>query len=108
MYSRTSSKKTRTQIRGFDMDLRESTDFAERERGTVHLKALMKYSAFPYWYGFIMCTAFLETMEVTEEITIDEGFDVTREPYHGYITEAAMMGPEPTKIVLHLAHIRAA
>jgi hypothetical protein len=107
MYTKGGSKKTRPNIWTFDMDLKESTDFAERDRGTTHLHALMRYSAFPRWYGNMIIRTFRQPMTVTEEICIDEGFVTSREQFYGIIQEGAMMGQEPTKCILHCTHLRA-
>jgi hypothetical protein len=98
---------TRPDIVGFELDLTESTDFLQRNRGLIQLAALMKYSGFPKWYGTLFRMVYNENQSVREVITADEGFKIQRDPYVGVISEGAMMGLEPTKVLLHLAHLRA-
>jgi hypothetical protein len=107
IYSRSQDKKTLATVRGFELDLTEATDFAQRERSMAQLQGLIRYSGFPPWYGKLMIMVYKQDQDVTEVITADEGFAIESEPYRGKISEGDMMGLEPTKILLHLTHIAA-
>ena len=107
MYNREFCEPTKADVLGFQIDLQESTDFARRECALTHLNALIRYSGFPAWYGRLILIAYRQEMEVHEVIVSDEGFNEETRDYKGKISEGIMMGLEPTKVALHLAHFRA-
>jgi hypothetical protein len=95
-------------------DWKESTDWIGKRIGIAHLRALMSYVGFPYWYGRVIQITAREPQAVTEDISIwyktDEtednptGYVEERYTHRGVISEGFMMGNPVTKVVLHLVH----
>jgi len=108
IYGTKEKSATNPNVISVELDLVESTDHATRARAIAQMAALMNYSGFPHWYGKLILKTYHREMVVTEVLTADEGFvSVKRGTYRGMIREGCMMGLEPTKVMLHLAHVRA-